>query len=131
MWNVATILNGTLSFMTDESTTTGSMAASWTERRKLAKQSLEYNCKSANFRNMFPEFVQRRNMAQIKDETTVAPTDDSSKNSHPAVSSGDHGDKGEGNVTGWLQRAKLVLPSIIVLLAVGVMIFPYLCSYIR
>jgi ubiquitin-conjugating enzyme E2 J2 len=58
MWSVSSILMGLYSFMLDSAPTLGSMEATTAARRKMAAQSLEYNCKDSTFRKLFPEFVE-------------------------------------------------------------------------
>ena len=48
-WSVASILNGVLSFMLEETTTVGSMEASADERKRLAKRSHAFNRKTPLF----------------------------------------------------------------------------------
>lgn len=50
-WSVATILTGVVSFMTSEEVTTGGITASEDERKRLAKESIDYNKK--NYSNLF------------------------------------------------------------------------------
>ncbi|KAM3375055.1 putative ubiquitin-conjugating enzyme E2 33 [Capsicum galapagoense] len=48
MWSVSSILTGLLSFMMDNSPTTGSASTTVAEKEKLAKASLAFNCKNMN-----------------------------------------------------------------------------------
>mmetsp|Transcript_34463 Transcript_34463/g.75350 ORF Transcript_34463/g.75350 Transcript_34463/m.75350 type:complete len:230 (-) Transcript_34463:220-909(-) len=57
MWSVSTILTGLMSFMYDDVATTGSMHASSSERKRLAKESVNFNLKSPTFRKVFPDLV--------------------------------------------------------------------------
>lgn len=57
MWSVGTILNGLLSFMNEAAHTTGSIATSRAEKRRLAKTSLECNLRNPMFRKLFPEYI--------------------------------------------------------------------------
>jgi ubiquitin-conjugating enzyme E2 J2 len=58
MWSVSSILMGLYSFMLDSAPTLGSMEATTAARKKMAQQSLEYNCNDATFRKLFPELVE-------------------------------------------------------------------------
>ncbi|KAF3451947.1 hypothetical protein FNV43_RR08043 [Rhamnella rubrinervis] len=60
MWSVSSILTGLLSFMMDNSPTTGSVNTSTDEKQRLAKSSLAFNCK----KKMFPEYVEKYNQQQ-------------------------------------------------------------------
>lgn len=64
MWSVSSILTGLLSFMMDNSPTTGSVDTTTAEKQRLAKISLAFNCKNATFRKMFPEYVDKYNRQQ-------------------------------------------------------------------
>jgi len=58
MWSVSTILTGLYSFMLENQPTLGSMEATPAQRRKLASQSLAFNCNDAKFRNLFTDLVE-------------------------------------------------------------------------
>eukprot|EP00850_Spirogloea_muscicola_P024483 SM000904S24464 [mRNA] locus=s904:505:2235:- [translate_table: standard] len=45
MWSIASILTGLLSFMMDNTPTTGSVTTTTAEKQSLAQQSLAFNCK--------------------------------------------------------------------------------------
>lgn len=57
MWSVASILQGLLSFMVDNQTTLGSIEASDSTRRLLAKQSLRENLQNPTFCRLFPQYL--------------------------------------------------------------------------
>ncbi|KAK3025129.1 hypothetical protein RJ639_043911 [Escallonia herrerae] len=59
MWSVSSILTGLLSFMMDNSPTTGSVTTTFAEKQRLAKSSLAFNCKNPAFRKLFPEYVEK------------------------------------------------------------------------
>ncbi|KAL6560025.1 Ubiquitin-conjugating enzyme E2 34 [Orobanche gracilis] len=59
MWSVSSILIGLLSFMMDNSPTTGSVETTDVEKQMLAKTSLTFNCKIPTFRKLFPEYVEK------------------------------------------------------------------------
>lgn len=65
MWSVSSILTGLLSFMMDNSPTTGSVNTSVDEKQRLAKASLAFNCKNPAFRKLFPEYVEMYNQQQL------------------------------------------------------------------
>lgn len=68
MWSVATILGGVLSFMTDDvAHTTGSMKVSSTEKRRLARHSMEWNSNNPAFRRHFPDLVDKYHEARAKE----------------------------------------------------------------
>ncbi|KAJ3078256.1 Ubiquitin-conjugating enzyme E2 J2 [Rhizoclosmatium hyalinum] len=54
-WNVGTILNGLLSFMVEETQTSGSIKTTDEEKKKLAGESLAWNKANAKFVELFPE----------------------------------------------------------------------------
>ncbi|KAG0602176.1 hypothetical protein M758_11G165100 [Ceratodon purpureus] len=72
MWSVSSILTGLLSFMMDNTPTTGSVSTSNEEKQRLAQNSLAFNCKSAVFRKMFPEYVEKHLEKQRAVEQAVA-----------------------------------------------------------
>ncbi|GAB4849980.1 Ubiquitin-conjugating enzyme E2 34 [Ancistrocladus abbreviatus] len=69
MWSVSSILTGLLSFMMDNSPTTGSVTTTVAEKQQLAKASLAFNCKNPTFRKMFPEYVEKYNQQQLSEQT--------------------------------------------------------------
>ncbi|XP_019196697.1 PREDICTED: ubiquitin-conjugating enzyme E2 34-like [Ipomoea nil] len=64
MWSVSSILTGLLSFMMDNSPTTGGVMTTTAEKEKLAKASLASNCKNPTFRKLFPEYVEKYQQQQ-------------------------------------------------------------------
>ena len=56
-WSVSTILTGLLSFMLETTPTTGSIESSDMKKRKLAKESLEFNLRDNIFCELFPDLV--------------------------------------------------------------------------
>jgi len=56
-WSVSTILNGLLSFMSQDESTTGSINTSRYERALLALRSHAYNISNPQFKEIFPELV--------------------------------------------------------------------------
>ncbi|KAJ7963366.1 Ubiquitin-conjugating enzyme, E2 [Quillaja saponaria] len=68
LWSVSSILTGLLSFMMDNSPTTGSVNTNTAEKQRLAKASLAFNCNNAAFRKMFPEYVDKYNQQQLVEQ---------------------------------------------------------------
>ncbi|KAG2728497.1 hypothetical protein I3843_01G203300 [Carya illinoinensis] len=89
MWSVSSILTGLLSFMMDNSPTTGSVNTTVAEKQRLAKASLSFNCKNPAFRKLFPEYVDKYNQQQQqlseKLITEQVSPDPSQKNSTPML----------------------------------------------
>ncbi|KAJ3315457.1 Ubiquitin-conjugating enzyme E2 6 [Boothiomyces sp. JEL0838] len=56
-WSVATILTGLLSFMLEDTETTGSIKTSDEDKRIFAKQSKAWNRKQERFRAIFPDLA--------------------------------------------------------------------------
>jgi len=56
-WSVSTILNGLLSFMSQDESTTGSINTSRYERALLALRSHAFNISNPQFKEIFPELV--------------------------------------------------------------------------
>lgn len=59
MWSVSTIITGLISFMAETAPTLGSMESSTAQKKKYAKYSLEFNVKDTQFRQLFPELVEK------------------------------------------------------------------------
>ena len=53
-----TILTGLVSFMVEKAPTLGSLETSDAQKRILAAQSLDFNCKDQTFRSLFPDYVE-------------------------------------------------------------------------
>ncbi|XAR51307.1 Ubiquitin--protein ligase [Bertholletia excelsa] len=84
MWSVSSILTGLLSFMMDNSPTTGSVSTTVDEKQCLAKSSLAFNCKNTTFRKMFPEYVEKyeqeqRNEQPIAEQASPLPAQATSR----------------------------------------------------
>ena len=57
-WSVSTILTGLLSFMLEETATTGSIETGLHEKKILAQKSLVWNRQQKLFREVFPELAE-------------------------------------------------------------------------
>ncbi|KAJ8600574.1 hypothetical protein CTAYLR_008187 [Chrysophaeum taylorii] len=64
MWSVSTILTGLYSFMLENHPTLGSIDATHEQRRRLAAQSLAFNCADSNFRDLFSDLVDLHDQRQ-------------------------------------------------------------------
>ena len=60
-WSVATILTGLLSFMLETTPTLGSCESTLYEKKKFARNSLEFNMKNEVFKELFPEICDEIN----------------------------------------------------------------------
>lgn len=59
-WSISSILTGLLSFMLENTCTTGSIVTSLSTKKQLAKYSGEFNLKSEIFCELFPDVAQVR-----------------------------------------------------------------------
>ncbi|KAL4584497.1 hypothetical protein LXL04_009100 [Taraxacum kok-saghyz] len=71
MWSVSSILTGLLSFMMDNSPTTGSVNTTVAEKQRLAKASMAFNCKNPTFRKLFPEYVEKYEQQWVSEQAAV------------------------------------------------------------
>lgn len=58
-WSVSTILNGLLSFMVTNDSTSGSIITTEADRKNLALKSHDFNFKNKKFRDVFPDLVKQ------------------------------------------------------------------------
>ncbi|PIN13743.1 Ubiquitin-protein ligase [Handroanthus impetiginosus] len=101
MWSVSSILNGLLSFMMDNSPTTGSVVTTDEEKQRLAKTSLAFNCKNPTFRKLFPEYMEKYEemLASEQSANKAAQESTPDENSGPVLKKRGGGAKEEpGNV---------------------------------
>ncbi|KAJ3031285.1 UNVERIFIED_CONTAM: Ubiquitin-conjugating enzyme E2 6 [Siphonaria sp. JEL0065] len=68
-WSVATILTGLLSFMLEETPTTGSIKTSVFERRALAAKSKSWNRQDHRFKDVWEEKIKEEEEAALLEET--------------------------------------------------------------
>ncbi|KAL7140471.1 hypothetical protein ABFS83_09G122900 [Erythranthe nasuta] len=89
MWSSSSILTGLLSFMMDNSPTTGSVSTSDEDKQRLAKASLAFNCKIPTFRKLFPEYVEKYEeqlaAEQSADEAATAQESIKDENAGPTL----------------------------------------------
>lgn len=73
-WSVSTILTGLLSFMVENTPTSGSTESSDGTKRRLAQETKEFNLKDKNFCECFPELVDKitADLAKKKKEAEEA-----------------------------------------------------------
>lgn len=126
IWHVATILHATMSFMNEESSTTGSINASLAERRRLAAKSLGSSCKNPTFQRMFPDLLEKHQKAE--EQAAL-----SREHKEACVCNGGSSgvaDGGAGALTAGLRRQldmlRRLFPTLLVaVLAVGIILVQY------
>ncbi|KAL3528536.1 hypothetical protein ACH5RR_007858 [Cinchona calisaya] len=99
MWSVSSILTGLLSFMMDNSPTTGSVTTTVAEKQKLAKDSLAFNCKNSTFRKLFPEYVEKYEQQKLSEQAVtdrVSPVSNPAENTRPLLD--EHGNPTRGGI---------------------------------
>ncbi|XP_050383879.1 ubiquitin-conjugating enzyme E2 34-like [Argentina anserina] len=112
MWSVSSILTGLLSFMMDNSPTTGSVNTTVAEKQRLAKTSLAFNAKNVTFRKMFPEYVEKYNHQQQQqlseqlNQEQVAPESSTQQNSKPMLEEIDNSTAGGMKTVGALKDTR-------------------------
>lgn len=81
-WSVATILTGLLSFMLETTPTLGSCESTTFEKRKYARQSLEFNMKNEVFCELFPEICEeiKERLAKIEEHRKQNAANNNSSN---------------------------------------------------
>ncbi|KAI9229060.1 MAG: ubiquitin-conjugating enzyme/RWD-like protein [Piptocephalis tieghemiana] len=70
-WSVATILNGLLSFMCSEESTSGSVIATKAQRRALALSSWNYNRSKSLFCEIFSELCDEEHLQKAADKKSL------------------------------------------------------------
>eukprot|EP00055_Hartaetosiga_balthica_P009267 m.36496 g.36496 ORF g.36496 m.36496 type:complete len:225 (-) comp6677_c0_seq1:291-965(-) len=86
-WSVESILKGLLSFMLEQTPTSGSMTSTTPEKRRFAKQSLLFNLRDDVFCSLFPEEasqirkILREKRAEMKEHEQESHPDQTSKDS--------------------------------------------------
>lgn len=66
MWSVSTILTGLYSFMIESAPTLGSIETTTAQKRRLARQSLDFNVRDADFGKLFTTYVELHSERQRK-----------------------------------------------------------------
>jgi len=87
MWSVSTILTGLYSFMIENASTLGSIDTTDSVKRKLAKESLEYNVRDSTFCKLFPELKQIHDDLKQKRQEQVFSTSNTSSNALSSLGS--------------------------------------------
>lgn len=110
MWSVSTIITGLISFMAESAPTLGSIETSLSQKKKFARQSLDYNTKDPTFSKLFPHLVKlHKERLERMEEMGI-----STKSSTVTMTNGGSGD-GNGNE---LQSIMAVCAGLVALLSI-------------
>jgi ubiquitin-conjugating enzyme E2 J2 len=88
VWSVSTILMALNSFMLDRDSTAGSIETSDTEKRRKARESMDFNCKNVLFRQLFADMTEEHLEARARQETNVPPDEVQPAPTQPALAQG-------------------------------------------
>lgn len=142
MWSVSSILTGLLSFMMDTAPTTGSVSTTAAEKKRLARESLAFNCRSSTFQKIFPEYVERyeaslrsEEAAALSSELSPANTEGGESLAVPGSSERDINVEGMGGGRRRKKKAAFQLPlwltALLVALCGMTMALPLLSLHLR
>ncbi|VFQ68968.1 unnamed protein product [Cuscuta campestris] len=119
MWSVSSILTGLLSFMMDNTHTTGAVTTTTAEKVQLAKASLAFNCKNLTFRKLFPEYVEKHQQ-QLALESGLDQVSHEESTRVPEESNGRDLNAGQELQQEMRHRRRLAFPTWLLVLVVSV-----------
>jgi len=116
MWSVSTILTGLYSFMVETAPTLGSIETSTAQKRKFARQSLDFNVRDQMFCKLFPDLVELHKERVAERRKLNGGKDPSASNLAPVTSSG--GIMEEDQMQGILATAAGIVALVSILFAI-------------
>jgi ubiquitin-conjugating enzyme E2 J2 len=121
MWSISTILTGLYSFMVEKTPTTGSVETSDDTKRKLAKESLDWNVREKMFCNLFPEYVEmwkEREEARKRMEAEALARGEVVEKKKVMANNSEGGMLGEGQAVVWQFVGGIVVAIMSILFAI-------------
>ncbi|KAL3780822.1 hypothetical protein ACHAWO_004468 [Cyclotella atomus] len=121
MWSISTILTGLYSFMVEKTPTTGSVETSDDTKRKLAKESLDWNVREKIFCNLFPEYVEmwkEREEARKRMEAEALARGEVVEKKKAVANNSEGGMLGEGQAVVWQFVGGIVVAIMSILFAI-------------